>query len=258
MEVHFDFATALVIAAVLTGGVWALDAVVLSGRRGAVTGSNTHPVPWYVEYSRSFFPVILIVLLLRSFVVEPFRIPSGSMMPTLQNGDFILVNKFAYGLRAPVINQKFLGDGKPERGDVVVFRYPEDPSIAYIKRIVGLPGDRLAYREKVLYVNGEAAVQTPVADGEWEAQGLLTRTEQLGTMEHDILVSGYSRNWTWEHVVPEGSYFVLGDNRDNSRDSRFWGFLPDENLIGKAFLIWMNLDCITGNGNCRRIGDSIE
>jgi len=258
LDVHFDFATALVIAALLTGGVWALDAAVLSGRREGVAGGGSRPPPWYVEYSRSFFPVILVVLVLRSFVVEPFRIPSGSMMPTLQDGDFILVNKFTYGLRAPVVNKKFFGDGAPERGDVVVFRYPEDPAIAYIKRVVGLPGDRLAYRDKVLYVNGQPAVQTPVPDGPWESQGLQSRSERLGEMEHQILVSGYSRNWTWEQVVPLGHYFVLGDNRDNSRDSRFWGFLPEQNLIGKAFVIWMNLDCITGNGNCRRIGNGIK
>ena len=256
---HFDFATALVVAALVTGGVWVLDAALLSGRREttASTGQQVS-MPWYVEYSRSFFPVIVAVLLLRSFVVEPFRIPSGSMMPTLLAGDFILVNKFSYGLRLPVVNTKFFGDGTPERGDVVVFRYPEDPSVAYIKRIVGLPGDRLSYVNKVLYVNGEPAEQQPLPGDQWAQEGLQLRQEQLGSVSHEILVSDYAPGWDWEREVPQGHYFALGDNRDNSRDSRFWGFLPDENLIGKAFLIWMNWDCVTGNGHCDRIGDRIN
>jgi len=256
---HFDFATALVVAALVTGGVWALDAAVLAGRRetGATQGQPV-AMPWYVEYSRSFFPVIVAVLLLRSFVVEPFRIPSGSMMPTLLAGDFILVNKFSYGLRLPVVDKKFLGNGSPQRGDVVVFRYPEDPSVAYIKRIVGLPGDRLSYVDKVLYVNGVAAEQQPLPGDEWAREGLELRQEQLGDVAHRILVSHYAPAWDWEREVPPGQYFALGDNRDNSRDSRFWGFLPDENLIGKAFVIWMNWDCVTGNGHCSRIGDQIN
>jgi signal peptidase I len=256
---HFDFATALVLAALVTGAVWVLDAAVLAGRRESFTGEGqTASVPWYVEYSRSFFPVIVAVLLLRSFIVEPFRIPSGSMMPTLLAGDFILVNKFSYGLRLPVLNSKFLGNGSPERGDVVVFRYPEDPSVAYIKRVVGLPGDRLSYVDKVLYVNEEPAVQTDQASEEWAREGLQLRDEALGDAQHQILVSNYSPAWEWEKTVPPGQYFVLGDNRDNSRDSRFWGFLPDENLIGKAFIIWMNWDCVTGQGHCNRIGDRIN
>ena len=255
---NFDFAAALVVAALVTGLVWALDALVLAGRRGVISGNQEVPRPWYVEYSRSFFPVIVIVLVVRSFLVEPFRIPSASMMPTLLAGDFILVNKFSYGVRLPVANVKILGDGRPERGDVAVFRYPEDPSVAFIKRIVGLPGDRLRYQNKVLFINGTPANQTPVADGQWESEGLYTRTEDLGPVEHEILVREFGRLGGAEWTVPEGNYFVLGDNRDNSRDSRFWGYLPDENLIGRAFVIWMNLDCVTGNGNCSRIGNLIH
>ncbi len=255
---NFDFAAALVLAALVTGCVWALDALVLAGRRGVLTDSNSVRRPWYVEYSRSFFPVILIVLIVRSFLVEPFRIPSASMMPTLLAGDFILVNKFSYGIRLPVANVKVLGDGRPERGDVAVFRYPEDPSVAFIKRIVGLPGDRLRFEEKQLYINGEPVPQVPVPDGEWEAEGLYTRLERIGDGEHEILVRNFGRLGAAEWTVPEGQYFVLGDNRDNSRDSRFWGFLPDDNLIGRAFVIWMNLDCVTGNGNCKRIGSLID
>jgi signal peptidase I len=255
---YFDFATALVLAALVTGSVWALDAVLLSGRRTAPAADQPARVPWYVEYSRSFFPVILVVLVLRSFVVEPFRIPSGSMMPTLLAGDFILVNKFSYGIRLPVVNRKIWGSGRPGRADVVVFRYPKDPSIAYIKRIVGLPGDRIGYVNKVVYINGKPAPQVVMADHEWEQLQLSLRREQLGDVKHEILVSSYARGPNMEVVVPEGHYFVMGDNRDNSRDSRYWGFLPDDNLIGKAFLIWMNWDCVTGNGMCNRIGDSIN
>ena len=202
--------------------------------------------------------MILVVLLLRSFLVEPFRIPSGSMMPTLLAGDFILVNKFSYGIRLPVINQKIYGEGVPARGDVVVFRYPEDPSVAYIKRIVGLPGDRVGYVDKVVYINGEPAPQMPLQSAEWQQLQLDLRKEQLGDINHEILISPYARGPNLEVKVPENSYLVLGDNRDNSRDSRYWGFLPDENLIGKAFLIWMNWDCVSGNGNCSRIGGSIQ
>jgi signal peptidase I len=256
---HFDFATALVVAALVTGGVWVLDAAVLSGRReGSADRGRPAPMPWYVEYSRSFFPVIVAVLLLRSFVVEPFRIPSGSMMPTLLAGDFILVSKFSYGLRLPVLDTKFFGAGTPERGDVVVFRYPEEPSVAYIKRVVGLPGDRLSYVDKVLYVNGVPAVQTDLPSERWASEGLQLRHEDLGPVGHEILLSRYAPAWDSEWVVPAGHYFALGDNRDNSRDSRFWGFLPDQNLIGKAFIIWMNWDCVTGQGQCGRIGDRIN
>lgn len=267
---QFDFAAILVIAAVVTGIIWLLDAVVLAPRRarqfehggesvGASAGvGGERKLPWYVDFSRSFFPVILIVLLLRSFVVEPFRIPSGSMEPTLLPGDFILVSKFAYGLRLPVSNTKILGLGEPQRGDVVVFRYPEDPSKAFIKRIVGVPGDHIAYRHKQLFINGEPMEQAPLpATGEFPL-GYDQRLETLGDANHRILVrSGYN-DVSWEQVVPPGNYFAMGDNRDNSRDSRYWGFLPEENLIGEAFLIWMNWDCVTGNGHCGRIGRTIE
>ena len=139
-----------------------------------------------------------------------------------------------------------------------MFRYPEDPSIAYIKRVVGLPGDRIGYANKVVYINGQPAPQVVMADADWERLQLSLRSEQLGAVKHEILVSPYARGPNMEVVVPDGNYFVMGDNRDNSRDSRYWGFLPDENLIGKAFLIWMNWDCVSGNGMCSRIGDSIN
>lgn len=264
---QFDFAAILVILALVTGSIWLLDVVVLAPRRarqfdtgGRVPLDGTSDkLPWLVDISRSFFPVILIVLVLRSFLIEPFRIPSGSMEPTLLPGDFILVNKFSYGLRLPVLNTEIVDLGEPARGDVVVFRYPEDPSIAYIKRIVGLPGDHVAYRNKQLYINSEPVelARLSLANGE-TPPGHEQWLETLGDTSHRILLRAGNYSGTWEERVPEGKYFTLGDNRDNSRDSRYWGFLPEENLIGKAFLIWLNSNCITFNGHCGRIGRTIQ
>lgn len=274
---NIDFAAVLVVLTVVTGGVWMLDALVLEPRRvrSGTTPAVTTKLPWYVDLSKSFFPVILVVLVLRSFVVEPFRIPSESMLPTLLNGDFILVNKFSYGLRLPVLNTKLIGNGRPARGDVVVFRYPREPAVAYIKRVIGLPGDRLEYRNKQLLINSQPAVLTLLPDDPADP-GYQQFNEQLNEVNHRIQVSaagrwGLAGLWpglqllrepdgtvAWEYQVPEGQYFVMGDNRDNSSDSRVWGPLPEENLIGKAFFIWMNLDCITFNGQCGRIGNSIN
>lgn len=262
---HFDFAALLVIAAAVTGVIWLAHTLFASRRQDKELdhdrgGSSQKALPWYVDFSRSFFPIIVIVLILRSFIFEPFRIPSGSMEPTLLPGDFILVSKFSYGLRLPIGHHKILELNQPERGDVAVFRYPENPSIAYIKRIVGLPGDQIEYRNKQLYINDEAIPLTPLVDG--APSGPYTQMlEQLGTHPHTIQVrtdqpdrlTGQAR-----YQIPEGQYFTLGDNRDNSRDSRYWGLVPEENLIGRAFLIWLNLDCITFKGNCNRIGSSIQ
>ncbi len=270
---QFDFAAILVLLALVSGAIWILDIMILAPRRekapaGAaseVGGSGlattqVRKVPWYVDYSRSFFPVILAVLVLRSFIVEPFRIPSGSMMPTLLAGDFILVNKFAFGIRLPVVNTKIVDSGAPERGDVAVFRYPEDPSVAFIKRIVALPGDHLVYRNKQLFINGEPAPQDILPPGTVSNlnPGYQVRLEHINGHSHTIQIAAGSGGRALEFTVPPGHFFAMGDNRDNSRDSRFWGFLPEENLIGKAFLIWMNWDCVTFNGHCGRIGDSIQ
>ncbi len=270
---RFDFPTVMVLLVVVSGLIWALDALVLARRRRSVLPEVSEepdgeqdrepkPVPKIVEYARSFFPVFLIVLLLRSFLVEPFRIPSGSMMPTLLVGDFILVNKFVYGIRLPVLDDKIFEVSQPERGDVVVFRYPNDPSIPFIKRVVGLPGDRIAYYNKVLYINGQQAGQRPI--GRYTGKGAgasmtgaSLRQESLGSIAHPILVQNGYPSVDAELVIPEGQYFVLGDNRDNSRDSRYWGTVPEKLLIGKAFTIWMNWDF--GNGiDWKRIGTSIE
>jgi len=197
------------------------------------------------------------------------------MVPTLLKGDFILVNKFAYGLRLPVLNTKIMGGSEPKRGDVVVFRYPREPAVAYIKRVVGLPGDRLEYRRKQLFINDQPAPLT-LRPGDAAELGYQQFDEQLGSTKHRIQMLADNRwgpvgfwgglqvrqeadgSLAWDYQVPAGHYFVMGDNRDNSSDGRVWGPLPEENLIGKAFFIWMNWDCITFNGQCSRIGDGIN
>jgi signal peptidase I len=261
-----DFAAVLLSLVVVSGVVWALDAWLLAparARQAARAGVPAPPRPHLVEYARSFFPIFLAVLLLRSFLVEPFRIPSGSMMPTLLVGDFILVNKFTYGIRLPVIDTKVIELGQPQRGDVVVFRYPEDPSVPFIKRVVGVPGDRVGYYDKVLHLNGSPVPQDP--DGTYRGSGsgsgmtgASVRTESLPGRSHQILVQPGAPSVEGEMVVPDGHYFVLGDNRDNSRDSRYWGTVPDRNLVGKAFFIWLNWDWSGGEVQWRRIGTSLE
>jgi signal peptidase I len=255
---NWDFSLILFLLVCATGAIWALDRFTWSAARGraakaaAQAGGGEDAVrhagkePIYVEYARAFFPVILIVFLLRSFIVEPFRIPSGSMLPSLYIGDFILVNKFAYGIRLPVINKKTLDTGEPRRGDVVVFRYPRDESMNYIKRVIGLPGDRIAYEGKKLYINGQLMPQSGATSSNVQQDGESfyeagRYTETLDRVRHDILLSsGYGLPYS--NVVPPGHYFVMGDNRDHSNDSRVWGFVPEENLVGKAFLIWFSWD----------------
>jgi signal peptidase I len=272
--VRFDFPTIMVLLVVASGLIWALDVFVLARRRRRSVPdvgeegddgqevSAVKPAPKIVEYARSFFPVFLIVLLLRSFLIEPFRIPSGSMMPTLLVGDFILVNKFVYGIRLPVSDSKIFDVSEPQRGDVVVFRYPLDPSTPFIKRVVGLPGDRIAYYNKVLYINGQQADQRLIGryighGSGADMTGATLKQETLGLITHPILVQNGYPTTDVKLVVPEGHYFVMGDNRDNSRDSRYWGTVPEELLIGKAFTIWMNWDL--GNGiDWTRVGTSIE
>ncbi len=201
--------------------------------------------PWFAEWSHALFPVLLLVLVLRTFAVEPFRIPSGSMIPTLLVGDLVLVNKYSYGLRLPVLHTRILELGKPERGDVVVFRYPKGPNQDYIKRVVGLPGDEVAYVGKRLMVNREVYPLTdprPFLDAQ---TGLpypyrTQFTESIGGRRHEILHDALSEPATHNFTVPPGHYLVMGDNRDSSRDSRDWGYVPESHLVGRAFLVWMN------------------
>jgi signal peptidase I len=225
--------------------------------------------PWWLDWTAGLFPVILIVFLLRSFLFEPFKIPSGSMIPTLLVGDLILVNKVHYGVRLPVINRKIIDNNPVQRGDVMVFRYPVDPRQDYIKRVVGLPGDEVTFANQKLSINGQQAPM--VAKGEFfDADSLRYEpqfSEKLGAVEHNILVNPQRQAWFGSDPktfpfsencrytadglsckVPPGHYFMMGDNRDNSQDSRYWGFVPDENIVGKAFFVWMNF------GNLGRIG----
>ncbi|MGB5601679.1 MAG: signal peptidase I [Gammaproteobacteria bacterium] len=264
----FDFSFYLFLGTVITGFIWALDVWVLAPRRSKVYQAQTEihqgveikrggKEPVIVEYSKSFFPVLAIVFILRGFIVEPFRIPSGSMLPSLYIGDFILVNKFAYGIRLPVWNKKIIETGKPERGDVVVFRYPRDPSLDYIKRIVGLPGDHVAYYNKVLYVNGKPIKRDFVGQYEGPGQSHANNyVEDLQGAKHSILLQpGRPSSLEGEYIVPEGMFFVMGDNRDNSNDSRVWGPVPERNLVGEAFMIWMHWNDGVDWG---RIGNMID
>jgi signal peptidase I len=293
-----NFALILFVLMVLTGIVWCLDLFVLSKQRRvrantalaefdarnaklAADGIKVDSVnraqleasilrqPTWVEYSGSFFPVIALVFVLRSFLFEPFKIPSSSMVPTLLVGDLILVNKFDYGVRLPIINKKIIEVGNPQRGDVMVFKYPKDPSQDYIKRVIGVPGDRITYENKRLTVNGQAIAYEPMEDYLDEEHPVYHKQflEKLPNAPHRILNTEgvpslnlnavdqfpHHENCTYSYdkfscIVPEGNYFMMGDNRDNSADSRYWGFVPDQNIVGKAVVIWMNFS------NPKRIG----
>jgi signal peptidase I len=307
---RLDFALVLVVVSVVGGAIWALDRWVLAPLRSrAAVGrgikSDAVAEPGIVDYARSMVPVVVVVLLLRSFLFEPFRIPSDSMMPTLRDGDFILVNKFSYGLRLPVLNARILDLGLPERGDVVVFRYPLDPAVNYIKRVVGLPGDRVKVVNDRIHVNGEPLPEIELgrySDGCYEN---MRHTEvQIGQHRHEALscltpqalasfiplpgcdrqigrsypcnedpallaTSGVTDHGDREEVtVPAGNYLMIGDNRDNSSDGRYWGpggatwgFVPEENLVGSAKRVWFNLDwdrSWPGKIDWGRIGERID
>lgn len=248
-----NLALILAVLTVLTGIVVALDKFVWSRAEGALEGSAAKKT--LVEYSRSFFPVLLFVLIIRSFIFEPFRIPSGSMMPTLLQGDFIFVKKYSYGLRLPVTETQILETGSPERGDVVVFRLPSDPSINYIKRVVGLPGDEIVYQRHRLTINGE---QVPLDRHPGATPEEPRFVERLGDREHEILITNSAymvRDGVY--TVPDGHYFVMGDNRDNSRDSRFIDAIPESHLVGEAVRIWMHMDGLSWP-RWERIGNKIQ
>lgn len=258
-----NFALILFILLLASGAIWAVDSLWLKKQRQV----NARE-PWWVEYGAGFFPVILVVFVLRSFVMEPFKIPSGSMIPTLLVGDFILVNKYTYGIRLPIINKKVIEVNQPQRGDVMVFRYPEDPSVDYIKRVVGLPGDKIAYQNKHLTINGQPLSYQKIDDYLHPERLYYSQQykEKLGNVEHPILndaeaasfvndASAYPfrENCLYNNAgvictVPPGHYFAMGDNRDNSRDSRVWGFVPDENIVGKAVFIWFNFSDLSRIG----------
>ena len=250
-----NFALILVILSLVSGLVYLLDVLFWAKKRGA--GQQPGRI---VEYSRSFFPVFLIVLLLRSFLIEPFRIPSGSLEPTLLVGDFVAVNKFAYGLRLPVVEKKFIPIADPKTGEIAVFRWPPEPSYDYIKRVIGVPGDKISYHNKVLTVNGKEAKQTFVEYTIDESSGrpVAKYKEDLNGVVHDIYTRADAPAVDFDVVVPENNYFMMGDNRDDSADSRFWGFVPDNYLRGKAFLVWMSWNGNTDNLRWSRIGRFIN
>jgi signal peptidase I len=274
-----NFALILFLATLVTGAVALADRLVFAQRR-----APDEREPWWIEYPKSFFPVLLIVFLLRSFVAEPFKIPSSSMRPTLVVGDFILVNKFTYGLRLPIVEQKVIPLGDPQRGDVVVFRYPVNPSQDFIKRVVGVGGDEVVYRDKKLTVNGRPLPQVP--DGSYSyVEGLRfeTTTRLLetadtgaGSREYAIAQNPQAQAVYPQNVrpfpdrqncdyndqgfvcrVPAGHYFMMGDNRDNSDDSRYWGFVPDDHIRGRAFFVWFNWEDISSFA-FKRIGNGIR
>ena len=273
-----NFALILFLLTVATGAIWLLDRAVLAPRRSPDAGE-----PGWVEYSKSFFPVLLIVFLLRSFLAEPFKIPSSSMRPTLEVGDFILVNKFGYGIRLPIIEKKILPIADPQRGDVVVFRYPLNPSQDFIKRVIGVGGDVVQYRDKQLAVNGTPWPQD--RDGSYGyLEGLrfetlerrAERTDGAADRAHIIGINPQAAPVYPQNVrsfpgkencdynergftcrVPPGQYLMMGDNRDNSDDSRYWGFVPDDHIRGKAFFIWFNWDDISSFA-FKRVGSAIH
>ena len=235
-DVHFDFAVILTLLTLVTGVVWVVDKIWLRKARGEAKPNAV------VDFCCSFFPVIALVLGLRTCLTEPFRIPSGSMIPTLKIGDFILVNKFAFGVRDPVFHYKVIPNGEPQRGDIVVFRWPVDPTKDFIKRIVGVPGDRIAYREKTLYINGQKAPQSDQAIFDVGSYSSIYRySEDLLGTQHNILVNPDRPPDDFDVTVGDGEYFAMGDNRDGSDDSRRWGMVPEKNLVGRAYLIWLNL-----------------
>jgi signal peptidase I len=285
----FDIALLLVVLTFASGIIWLMDKLLWEKDRRQRQMQKVNATekqlsdeerdallsdPIIVDYAKSLFPIFLIVLILRSFVFEPFRIPSQSMMPNLWVGDFILVNKFSYGIRLPVLNNEIWDTGKPKNGDVAVFRYPVNPKINFIKRVIGVPGDHVVYRNKTLLINGKPIPQEYIDTYKGEGSGTkmdgaLLKNEDILGVRHDILVVGnrpdMSHNYYPEFYkqggidmhVPEGHYFVMGDNRDESHDSRFWGLVSQDHLVGKAFMIWFNWD--VGHGMFwERIGNSIE
>lgn len=255
-----DFSLVLTLAVLISGALWAFDALLLKpGRQGRLQAAQAQAAnagqvlpneasarilrePWLFETAHSFFPVLAVVWVLRSFIAEPFTIPSGSMIPTLDVGDYVLVNKFAYGIRLPVLGTKIIPLGEPQRGDVMVFRFPAQPSINYIKRVIGLPGDLVESRNEVLYINGiEAARELQPARAEAAPEEAIY-LEQLGDHRHFTREEAGMQpaGSEWRYTVPDGSYFMMGDNRDNSNDSRFWGPVSEQLIVGRAFYIWLH------------------
>lgn len=250
-----NFALVLLVLSVFSGIIYLMDILYWEKKR-----SPGHKPGKIIEYSRSFFPVFFLVLLLRSFLIEPFRIPSGSLEPTLLVGDFLAVNKFSYGFRLPVWDKKVISVANPKSGEIAVFRWPPNPSYDYIKRVIGVPGDKISYHNKVLSINGQEMKQAFVEYTTDESSGkaVAKYRETLSGVTHDIYTRPDIAATDFEVVVPEGSYFMMGDNRDDSADSRYWGFVSDEFLRGKALLVWMSWNSNLGSIRWSRIGRLIH
>lgn len=245
----YDFAFFLTLAVIITGLITLID-VLLFARKRKATGQKPSLL---IEYARAFFPVLLLVWVIRSFIIQPYRVPSSSLVPTVQPGDLIAVKQYEYGLRLPVVNKKIVDVNMPQRGQIALFRFPLNPSITYIKRVIGLPGDHIVYRNKTLYINGKEAKQKLIEKTHYiDDSGILHNVsrveEDLDGVKHQIFLDDDRdemdsiSNPYDDVVVPPGHYFMMGDNRDDSGDSRVWGFVPDKNLIGQAFLVFMSWD----------------
>ncbi|KGE05258.1 signal peptidase I [Pseudohaliea rubra] len=248
-----DFPLILLLAVAFTGGAWLIDALLLAPARRR-QGSEAGSEPVVVEYSKSFFPVLFAVFVLRSFVVEPFQIPSSSMVPTLEVGDYILVNKFTYGIRLPVLRTKVIDIGEPERGDVMVFFPPHMNKTYYIKRVIGIPGDDVTYRNKRLYVNGERVPQEPLAVVPGGRSRQRVSLADFGGRKHLVQDDLVRPSRDFSVTVRPGHYFMMGDNRDNSSDSRVWGQVSEQDIVGKAFAVWMHWDSLFSIPSFRRVG----
>lgn len=247
---NFNFELILFILVVVSGLISLFDWLFLAKNRKR-TGEKMN---WASEYAQSFFPVLLLVFVIRSFWFEPFRIPSGSLEPTLLPGDFIAVNKYYYGIRLPVSHRKIYSWHEPNRGDILIFRWPPAPQYDFIKRVIGLPGDHVSYISRVLTINGHAIPQEFVKNtqdtDESGTFGVIEKREDLFGLKHHIYQNLDRMSYDYKDiVVPQNMYFVMGDNRDDSMDSRYWGFVPEENIVGKASLIWMSWDSSTSSGS---------
>lgn len=253
----FDFAFYLTIAVIVTGVITFIDRIFFY-KALKVTGKKKSPLVF--EYARAFFPILLIVWVLRSFIVQPYRVPTGSLEPTIMPGDFIAAQQFTYGLRLPIFNNKFLSIGEPKRGQIVLFRWPKDLKIVFVKRAIGLPGDHIVYKNKVLYINGKKMSQKFLHNtNDLNSYGyrrlVEVKQENLDGVKHQIYIQPVGgETQDYNIVVPPGEYFMMGDNRDNSDDSRQWGFVPEKDLVGRAFVIWMSWDPLKHDVRWNRIG----
>lgn len=257
MKLYYDFSGLLLIATIAILVIWGLDSLIFRQKR-----KQGVPPPFFIELLKSIFPIVLIVFVVRAVIFEPFRIPSGSMKPTLLEGDFILVNKYIYGIKVPLVGYKILNVSEPKRGDVMVFRYPKDTSLDFIKRVIGVPGDKIRYENKIVYVNDKPLDQqflenTADVDLSGYSQDVKELSEKIDDKIHKVWINAGQGEDKKEIVVPPGHYFTMGDNRDASDDSRYWGFVSQDLIVGKASYIWMSWDMLNKDIRWKRIGSAV-